>query len=352
MNLVYKHALVNIAAEDAENSDGGLFFTRATAAVKPCRLEFEAYNGSIKQHYLVDDRDRTHSEPQLTPLRQRAWVLQELALTPRVLSFCFDQIRWECREGTATELFPHLPGHSQQPKLGAVRPSFMSVRNFEFSPDNAAITSASMEPNDEGRLDLPQWYRLLKTYSGMALTVPDDRLPALAGIAKALEDRPSFGKYYAGMWKRSFTAQLLWRPERDAIRHSHRAPSWSWASVDGVLNFDCNHDFAYKSNPHAPQCVEIERIHVQVSSKSGLCKSSLLLKGKPVMIRLPRMEPALYSGTHEAACVEISEAAFVDALDGLTISVESINIIGSLYFLPFGRAIMNGVDSVVSYSKS
>ncbi|KAK6845886.1 hypothetical protein PG987_001074 [Apiospora arundinis] len=78
------------------------------------------------------------------------------------------------------------------------------------------------------------WDAIVLAYSRTKLTVISDRLPALAGVA-----RRHYGlmkdQYLAGMWWHRLIEQLDWRVA-DRVnfeRPEWRAPTWSWASVEG-----------------------------------------------------------------------------------------------------------------------
>lgn len=80
------------------------------------------------------------------------------------------------------------------------------------------------------------WRNLIQGYSSCALTKPEDRLPAFAGIAKLFQEITG-DEYLAGLWRSRFLDGLDWRvrePQSDTTR-SYRAPSWSWASVNGPI---------------------------------------------------------------------------------------------------------------------
>ena len=91
------------------------------------------------------------------------------------------------------------------------------------------------------------------------MTKHTDKLPALSGIAGAIQ-RQTKDAYYAGIWGRNFLVDLLWRLEnpdygmhgyrsRDARKpDAWRAPSWSWASVDGVIRHE---EVPYATQPWA-----------------------------------------------------------------------------------------------------
>ena len=91
------------------------------------------------------------------------------------------------------------------------------------------------------------------SYSTLALTVTTDKIPALAGLAKQIQAGKGSSDYISGMWSDSLQIDLLWLVPRSqslswkfdpsykeipARRcHTWRAPSWSWASIDGVIQY-------------------------------------------------------------------------------------------------------------------
>jgi hypothetical protein len=79
------------------------------------------------------------------------------------------------------------------------------------------------------------WNEIVQDYSGSKLTVPTDKLVALSGIVKELRIHLQ-DDYFAGLWRRYMIHHLLWKvfPPMEA-RPPYRAPTWSWASVDGFV---------------------------------------------------------------------------------------------------------------------
>ena len=77
-------------------------------------------------------------------------------------------------------------------------------------------------------------------YSGRRLTFSRDRLVALSGVAHEYQ-RIWGGDYLAGLWRADLERTLCWTKEfstgpctRSATRE-YRAPSWSWAAIDGRI---------------------------------------------------------------------------------------------------------------------
>ncbi|KAG9229381.1 hypothetical protein BJ875DRAFT_200309 [Amylocarpus encephaloides] len=83
--------------------------------------------------------------------------------------------------------------------------------------------------------------------SECSLTKSNDKLVAIAGIAKTFESAFE-GTYLAGIWSSNIVRGLLWwvNKDRNLVGKSsiralpYRAPSWSWASVDGPIRQRCS----------------------------------------------------------------------------------------------------------------
>jgi hypothetical protein len=79
---------------------------------------------------------------------------------------------------------------------------------------------------------------VVRLFTGADLTFARDKLPALSGIARRIHGQKG-GQYLAGLWRdERIEAQLCWRVDEPKIRPTEwRAPSWSWASVDGPISY-------------------------------------------------------------------------------------------------------------------
>lgn len=81
------------------------------------------------------------------------------------------------------------------------------------------------------------WNKVVEAYSRCFLTKKEDKLAALSGIAKYIHANTSGDTYLACLWRQVLPFQLLWAKHRSRLIRStpYRAPSWSWASVDGEI---------------------------------------------------------------------------------------------------------------------
>ena len=158
------------------------------------------------------------------PLIRRAWVVQERLLAPRVLHFGSRQLFWECSGLEASEDFPvGIP-----PVL--IRSDQDSL--YKFFDEIVLQVVDSNHPSPAHAV----WQRALSSYTHASLTKSEDKLIAIAGIARELSSNLS-SDYIAGLWKEYMATELLWFVDTDTVskRQNHRAPSFSWASVDGAV---------------------------------------------------------------------------------------------------------------------
>jgi hypothetical protein len=103
--------------------------------------------------------------------------------------------------------------------------------------------------------DVNQWNGIVERYSTLALSHAEDKLVALSGLVEAFQRRTQ-DEYFWGHWKSTLPLSLNWyipfgekfgeewwakfgRLSKSCGRRSSifRAPSWSWASIDGIVHF-------------------------------------------------------------------------------------------------------------------
>lgn len=117
----------------------------------------------------------------------------------------------------------------------------------------------------------------------MSLTYPSDKLAAISGVAKMVQSVVR-DEYVAGMWRKNLVYQLSWFSNGHTVRPSvYRAPSWSWASIDGEI--PCRWD------PDDTPAAEIVDFHIEYATQddTGQILSGWLdLKGSLWSIQLER----------------------------------------------------------------
>ncbi|KAE8361379.1 heterokaryon incompatibility protein-domain-containing protein [Aspergillus caelatus] len=252
MGYIYDGSYLTVAASASEDSTGGCYrstgirqdklgggslieiINRLTVASgQPSTLIFWAPN-------LSEDDPLREPAPLIgCALSQRGWVFQERILSPRTIHFTNSQLVWECRE--LYEMEDRLPFVTAQGTLSL-------AMNREISPDRIRQI----------------WYDWLIGfgYSSRKFTMMEDRLIAIAGIARSLHERTGV-PYIAGLWTNNLGFGLGWleKPKHRTQYHSQpsnkfnsrRRPTWTWASTDqefqySLRDFEEDRDFHYVDN--------------------------------------------------------------------------------------------------------
>ncbi|KAF2745082.1 HET-domain-containing protein, partial [Sporormia fimetaria CBS 119925] len=245
MEKVYSYSQCNICASVAEDSNDGLFRSRNPHIVARVQVDLrlpEGHGASPRRYEMYDSQFLMGSLSSGI-LGKRGWAYQERLLSPRGLHFGHYQLFWEYRELEASETFPEgLPS-----MLHEVFGEFTSLKTFdpnvyyESSPKPLQGLSSPQEPSLDD-MSLEMWHEIVRRYSATLLTKPEDKLVALSGIAKRIMSIRN-DTYLAGLWRRDLESQLSWWisdslqvDRRPSTRPApYRAPSWSWASVDGIV---------------------------------------------------------------------------------------------------------------------
>ncbi|KAH8748766.1 hypothetical protein BGZ57DRAFT_969438 [Hyaloscypha finlandica] len=235
MASIYENSYCTIAAAAAENSLRGCYATRNPLSYATCKIGGTAQKG-IYVHPSMSRPGGSLDEMEATStLFTHAWIFQERLLSPRLLYFGKKGICWSCKLGHAYEgdpdgtMFPRDPG-SPFDEGGMWR---NPVSSFKWLLQNS-VSGSKVE-------DILHylWFDIVYEYSSSAMTTPKDKLIALSGIAQRIKDCTR-EEYLAGHWKCTLIPDLLWHVSgpRSARPSEFRAPSWSWASVDGTIASD------------------------------------------------------------------------------------------------------------------
>jgi hypothetical protein len=228
MGKVYANAFLNVSATLAVKGTEPLFHNQGWAPIGPSEIKLKI-KGPLK-HFHVLNGDIWSDGISNAPLNNRGWVFQERFLARRVLHFSTRQLGWECRHQTALETFPKgLPANLET-----------AVTKSSFHDLLAKVARHTRRRSVQDWLTT--WHQIVEDYSRCLFTYPEDKLIAFAGIGAYISDFIGT-EFVAGMLEKSLVYDLAWwRWTEDRKRFpfsntSSRAPSWSWASVDGQINF-------------------------------------------------------------------------------------------------------------------
>ncbi|KAF6229847.1 hypothetical protein HO133_004184 [Letharia lupina] len=225
MGQVYARSLITLTASMSRNSDGGCRVGKRPAAENNQPLDI--LKGSKRIRIFENTPLDWNNAWNRGPLRKRAWTLQERQLSTRSLHFSETLLLWECKTSKASSELPWMQMRIEDP------PSLLMLNDAAENIEN----SGSLSMRDH-------WFSIVEDYSQRSLTYEADKLPALSGLAQALTQ--SHGTYFAGLFRMDLPSALLWRSKIAQSPHElqprrpchYRAPSWSWAAVEGAIVYD------------------------------------------------------------------------------------------------------------------
>ncbi|KAI4927254.1 uncharacterized protein J4E92_006421 [Alternaria infectoria] len=255
------------------------------------------------------------------PLLQRGWAFQERILSPRILHFAEHELIWECMEYEDCEC-----GSMRLDSLNS--PGEYTGGYFQKTIDGEwPATKSHCHPErwrslkDDRKKIAGSWSRLVRNFSELELSKPNDIFPAISGIAKSFREATGW-EYVAGMWKEGLIQNLSWYTSHPAIRCKiWRAPTFSWASLqfpEKGKDRDC---IAYE---HMDDIQELATVVEAKSSPKGadptgqLEDAYIILSGtmiqatvdkyfiKPLQSSTQSIEPLTSSETHDTPSTEMS----------------------------------------------
>ncbi|KAK6065122.1 heterokaryon incompatibility protein [Seiridium cupressi] len=184
MGQIYKESHITIASSSAESASESFLKTRPWAesenvtithrhgeviiAARPCCL---------RGHHNVYRLDDTWLRD---PLDFRGWALQEKVLSTRYAAFSPEELQWQYN--TVHDCECQVPTTRPMPNLG-----ILNLSNSVFE----------------------HWHSVVSEFSRRRLTYPEDKLPALSGIAHYIH-RHTGSQYVAGLWADNIIVDLLW----------------------------------------------------------------------------------------------------------------------------------------------
>lgn len=199
---IYQKSTITIAAIRSENANQGCRPNANVLSRTPCRLQ----NGIM----ILPDYGRDTWIFQNSTLDTRAWCLQETQLSNRVLRVGGEEIAWQCRR------CKRLEGDPGNERVHDIQD------NITFFGSRALDTKASAKA----------WFILCQSFGRRNISFSADKLPAFSGMAAHFKHILQ-SDYVAGLWTKNLLRGLLWRMSRPGHRIHYRAPSWSWASIEG-----------------------------------------------------------------------------------------------------------------------
>ncbi|KAK1751465.1 heterokaryon incompatibility protein-domain-containing protein [Echria macrotheca] len=265
MSDVYGNAFLTIAASRAANCNEGFLGDRERPGYVPIPVQTDEGRQDIQvfilpRKYAGDWRRCERLEDE--PLSSRGWAFQERYLSPCTLHFGHRQNSFECPSSFIAEDYCSV--HTDWQCVGG--------------PGNVP---RRLSPRAKQTGILQSWNGVIIDYSRRKHTFPEDKLPALAGLASrmlkdldepipvlqhfgSLRHPPNTGYLAGARWKHIID-DLCWELDRDYIGRRpdvYRAPTWSWASIDGPIQFyeARGPDLAIASGAHVDLHVDLDTV--------------------------------------------------------------------------------------------
>lgn len=281
MAQIYRHATVTISAASAENCEDGfleprrnIMELRKRSFHLPFRLPGQQNNkrmarlfsrfglkrlaGKYGRISLCPDPSLGHElTPEtgyhdLLPINNRGWTMQESWLSPRLLTYGLGALQWKCVSREAFEGQKRNEIRDFMTMLTNQRARFFPPRtDLDGKPARPRTAiSAGIKEWTSSVDAIEMWKSLVTRYMGRDLTHSSDRLPAISGMAAEF-GRICGYQYWAGLWSHDLESQLLWQHAGStrALPTNYRAPSWSWAAVEGEVSFLIEATVAYPRHP-------------------------------------------------------------------------------------------------------
>ena len=250
MKDVYGGASIMIAAISSRNTNDGIFKPRKLSHTL-CSLAW--HTPTLSKCHCVHLRSGSNfwdTTLKYEPLNTRGWTLQESLLAQRTLSYCTQQMVWECQcLKTSESGRPVLPAERHRDKafvqsivsidfnIWARTKVILARLSLNLLPSNLRAVPEKWEEEYEAMYS--RWYAVVVDYTGRSLTVQTDILPALSGLAAAFQ-KLLRDEYCAGLWRNNIIRGLCWvrigppkRTKKELEGKDCSLPSWSWASVVG-----------------------------------------------------------------------------------------------------------------------
>jgi len=216
---IYENASFTVFATWCSGSDQSLFSTvDDTYCPVPIGNDNEKKGAILRAWPEHPDLGSKDEQQRLDfPLLNRGWVLQEFVLSKKLLLFGKNEVYWICKE--ASWCLCGITNNEGDWCRRLINP----IRDVIEAP----------------------WPEIVSQFASMSLTFQQDRLTALAGIASRYGTLHKL-TYVAGHWMENLAKELFWLGDvfqSEKPRPCPRvAPTWSWASIDGSVEYDDHAD--------------------------------------------------------------------------------------------------------------
>ncbi|EIW59349.1 HET-domain-containing protein, partial [Trametes versicolor FP-101664 SS1] len=221
MHYIYRYAHLTIIAASAKRIGEGFLQDRSP----PPQVNFnEPFSSADLILPFVWALWPNRGSDDLEPISTRGWCMQEYLMSPRSLIFTSKTLQFRCLTTTQNV------GNSLRDTVDEWR-----IPSTLFLPEPPPAEHGSAEWDDVHG----EWLGVLGDYSRRTTSLPSDKLVACGAVAEQFH-RVLRSDYLAGVWRDSLLLDLLWCAAQGEHLYrpaTYRAPSWSWAAVEGELSW-------------------------------------------------------------------------------------------------------------------
>lgn len=289
MSDVYKNSYVILAALYGQDSRAGLRQSsnkRDSIAFASLKLGESTLTLFIRPRHFLDNVPSpglydTAEFLSTYPLLTRAWAFQERIVSPRVLFFTQTEMIFQCCLNAGCEC-----GALNATHFGSkwkVSPAAFKQETSNIEASSTTNTAFLFKDRlYDCRIEEAWREDMASTYSGLKLSQPRDRLPALGAIAKQFQDIRSNESYLAGLWSGTLHEDLLWSCKllydfgglKTALNRPYSLPSWSWASLPTQVGYIFGSD---DKNIKLAKVIRASCNYAGDDYRSGILQSSTLI---------------------------------------------------------------------------
>ncbi|GAW25949.1 putative heterokaryon incompatibility protein [Rosellinia necatrix] len=285
MASIYRSSLLTLAAATAAAaSDGFLGQEHNASEAKPPYQQVwrneDGHETILAARVVPEFESHTEDadEEEVLPWSLRGWTLQEQKLSTRTIGYRRRELWWSCLSASSCEchIIDELPE---------------DVKRFCFNPTYSITVAKQM---------YREWHNTVREYTMRALRYSSDRLPAIAGVARVVQDLTE-SAYIAGLWKGNLVHDLTWEvaelgevEARSSVARSadYLGPTFSWVSVDRHVNYEWTNRWVKATQCHllaAESLVtglnplgHVESAHLTISAP--LLESVLWLRARTIEV--------------------------------------------------------------------
>lgn len=263
MGIIFHNAALTLSASTSSSVDEGLV-TYKPKALPEAKIPYRTRDGIPLGHfYATSYKPRDfHNEVTKGDLNSEAWSLQARALSRRILHFGEDQLFWECDAGVwSEESAVRCPARALRDPMVEWRSSLVKYKHGREPEEIRQLVVGKASRPTSAAQDVPKiyqlWYSLVAQYTSRSLPREKDKSSGVAGLAYVFAclisqrstqvgpNKPKADNYVCGLWQNDIAFGLLWsagsfhkwRNKYVKYPSTPRAPSWSWQSIDGCLQW-------------------------------------------------------------------------------------------------------------------